>query len=208
MALLKGYIAKWENYPPDEIKIKVEEPGILAPALEILKDWKHGPTWDEYTERYIKQIKSNEKAMHKLETISKLSKNENVRMVFFEKNAPYQFILMDLIKKMQNPEKRVSKSFKPHKIIISALNVDSEGDYKGLLNLIKEEIKEKSGKYSSLWLTFPEELLVYEHETIIKLLEDIKEIYGENYDDISVALLEFPSDVPLTLEELKMLFYV
>lgn len=98
--LKEGYIANWNNYPKDEIKVRVARPSILSPSRELLKDYKdNGISWEEYERRFRKEMSNNPKAMEKLRGIKELSKSKDVRLICFEKNYPcHRFILMDLIK--------------------------------------------------------------------------------------------------------------
>ena len=100
--LKEGYIGKWKDYPKDEVKVRVARPSVLAPSLKLLKDWKEGKIdWDEYDQRFRKEILSNPKAVAKLIEIEKLAKEKDIRLICYEKNPPcHRFILMDLIKSL------------------------------------------------------------------------------------------------------------
>lgn len=100
MALKEGYIAKWKEYPRDEIKIRVARPSVLAPSEELLRDWKEGRiTWEEYERRFREEILSNPKAVEKLKEIKRLlDEGKDVRLMCYEKNPPcHRFILIELI---------------------------------------------------------------------------------------------------------------
>lgn len=100
MTLLEGYIAKWNKYPTDEVKIRVARPSPLSPSKNLLKDYKEGKiTWPQYTTRFINEILSNPRALMKLDEIKELIKNQDVRLLCYEKNPPcHRFILLDMIK--------------------------------------------------------------------------------------------------------------
>ena len=100
--LKEGYIAKWREYPKDEIKIRVARPSVLAPSKQLLEDWKEGKiSWEEYEERFRKEILSNPKALKKLREIKELAKKKDVRLICYEKNPPcHRFILIEMIKNL------------------------------------------------------------------------------------------------------------
>lgn len=95
----EGYIAKWKEYPKDEVKIRVARPSVLAPSKELLRDWKEGKIdWGGYEKRFRKEILDNPRAMAKLREIKKLAEERDVRLICYEKNPPcHRFILIDLI---------------------------------------------------------------------------------------------------------------
>lgn len=96
--LKEGYIAKRNEYPDDEIKVRVARPSVLAPSKELLKDWKDGRIdWTEYERRFREEILNNPKAMAKLREIKRLAETEDVRLICYEKNPPcHRFILIEL----------------------------------------------------------------------------------------------------------------
>jgi len=101
--ILEGYIAKWNTYPKDEIKIRVARPSILAPSEDLLRDYKNGYiTWEEYENRFREQILNNPDAMALLITISEMSKIQNVRLICYEKNPPcHRFLLIKIIEEIE-----------------------------------------------------------------------------------------------------------
>lgn len=102
MVVLEGYIANWRKYPKNEIKIRVARPSVLAPSKNLLDLWKHEKiSWEEYEERFRKEILSNPKAVEKLKEIAKISKHKNVRLMCYEKEFPcHRFILIEMIKEL------------------------------------------------------------------------------------------------------------
>ena len=100
--LLEGYIALWNRYPKDELKVRVARPSHLSPSKELLHDWKEGLiTWEEYENRFRKEILSTPEAMMKLKTIRIAARHSDVRLICYEKNPPcHRFILIDMIKEM------------------------------------------------------------------------------------------------------------
>lgn len=98
--LVDGYIAVWKRYPTNEIKIRVARPSVLSPSQILLDDWNRGKktgkmTWNDYENRFTKEILSNPKAIAKLEEIRKLSETQVVRLMCFEKNPPcHRFTLI------------------------------------------------------------------------------------------------------------------
>lgn len=101
--LKEGYIAKWNNYPESDIKIRVARPSILAPSKELLEDWKEGKiTWKEYERRLREEIFSNPKAVDRLKEIKKLVATKDVRLMCYEKNPPcHRFTLITMIEEMR-----------------------------------------------------------------------------------------------------------
>lgn len=97
--LKEGYIAKWNEYPGDEMKVRVARPSVLAPSKGLLKDWKEGRIdWAEYERRFREEILRKPKAVEKLREVKELAKTKDVRLICYEKNPPcHRFILMDLI---------------------------------------------------------------------------------------------------------------
>ena len=107
MNLYTGYIAKWKNYPEDEVKIRVARPSILSPSKQLLHDYKEmGISWDEYTERFIEEIVNSPNALEKIYKIVELLKTQNVRLICYEKNPPcHRFILFDMINVLRRIER-------------------------------------------------------------------------------------------------------
>jgi len=101
--ILGGYIAKWREYPKDEIKIRVARPSILAPSEGLLRDWKEGRIdWIEFEKRFLDELRSNPVAVKRLLEIATLSKERNVRLICYEKEFPcHRFILIDIVRALQ-----------------------------------------------------------------------------------------------------------
>lgn len=114
--LKEGYIAKWKEYPKDEIKIRVARPSILGPSSKLLADFmERKKFWEskglselearkkagidvDYENRFRKEILSNPKAVEKLREIKRLAETKDVRLICYEKKPPcHRFILMELI---------------------------------------------------------------------------------------------------------------
>jgi len=121
--LREGYIAKWNDYPEDEVKVRVARPSVLAPSKVLLakfmatKKWfmeedsevhgneevarKYAWLYVDYDKRFREEIKKNSWAMSKLWEIKKLLRVRNVRLICYEKNPPcHRFILMKMIEEM------------------------------------------------------------------------------------------------------------
>ena len=99
MPIVEGYIAVWNKYPLDEVKIRVARPSVLGPSKRLLDDWKAGRiTWAQYEERFIDEIESSPKAQEKLDEIVRLAKKQTVRLLCYEKNPPcHRFILIEML---------------------------------------------------------------------------------------------------------------
>jgi len=109
--IFEGYVAKWRNYPRDEVKVRVARPSVLAPSRELLsefnrlkKKFRRERAWElsGYEERYKREILSNPRAMAKLREIKELARTRSVRLICYEKNPPcHRFILMKLIEEVE-----------------------------------------------------------------------------------------------------------
>lgn len=96
MSLREGYIAKWKQYPTDEVKIRVARPSVLSPSKHLLQMYKNGEiNWESYEFEYLTHLLLNEKAVDELMRILKLLKRGvNVRLLCYEKKSPcHRFIL-------------------------------------------------------------------------------------------------------------------
>ena len=97
----EGYLAKWNSYPKDEIKIAVTRTAKspLSPSWELLNDYKNGKIdWKQYTKRFKEEILANPEALEKLEEIRELAKTKTVRLICYEKNPPcHRFILLEML---------------------------------------------------------------------------------------------------------------
>lgn len=99
--MLEGYLAKYKDYPKDEVKVVVTRSSgsILSPSWDLLWNIKDDRiTWEEYERRFREEIMNNSEAMKKLKWIKRISKDKDVRLICYEKNYPcHRFILMDII---------------------------------------------------------------------------------------------------------------
>lgn len=104
----QGYIARWNQYPEQEIKIRVAGSSILGPSQELLDNWKEGKiTWEEYTKRFKREIRNNPQSVEKLKEIKELSREKDVRLICYEKNPPcHRFILIEMIKNLKQEVKQ------------------------------------------------------------------------------------------------------
>lgn len=104
--LREGYIAKWNEYPNDEIKFRVARPSVLGPSLSLLGDYKNGRIgWGEYERRFRQEMSRTEAKKRITEVREMLREGKNVRLICFEKNPPcHRFILMELVKEAQTVE--------------------------------------------------------------------------------------------------------
>ncbi len=107
--LKESYLANLKNLPKDVMKIHVYRPNILAPSKKLLWDYKqHKIDWDEFERRFRKEILHNNKAMSELGLISSVSEKRDVYLICYEKSYPcHRFILMDIIKNLNDIAKRV-----------------------------------------------------------------------------------------------------
>lgn len=105
--LLEGYIAKWNKYPKEEVKVRVARPSVLSPSKELLSDYKKGLIdWEEYGARFRYEIFGSLDALALLRKIKKTSEEKNVRLICYEKNPPcHRFILIDIINSLRVNEK-------------------------------------------------------------------------------------------------------
>lgn len=104
--ITQGYIAKWNQYPEEEIKIRVTRPSILAPSKELLEDYKKEKiNWTQYQTRYVEEITGKPEAIKKIKEIIELGKENTVRLICYEKEYPcHRFILLAIIKMYQELE--------------------------------------------------------------------------------------------------------
>ena len=105
MALLEGYIAKWNKYPKDEVKIRVARPHILSPSKKILKRYKDGELdWKSYDTLYRLYLGGSYDKYRAMREIYELSKKEDVRLICYEKdpNMCHRSILMEIINNLDN----------------------------------------------------------------------------------------------------------
>ena len=93
------YLANLKNIPRDAIKIRVARPSPLAPSKELLKDWKLGRIdWEQYTKRYINQIRNDQDALQMMEHIKQQAKTKDVYLYCYEKHFPcHRFILLRML---------------------------------------------------------------------------------------------------------------
>jgi uncharacterized protein YeaO (DUF488 family) len=104
MALIEGYIGKWNEYPEDEVKIRVARPSLLSPSKELLDRYKKDNlSWDEYRQQFILQVTGDSQAVEQLHKIQEQSQKENIRLICYEKNPEHchRSILLELINLME-----------------------------------------------------------------------------------------------------------
>ena len=89
--------------PNDAIKVRVARPSVLSASKELLYDYKEGRiNWQEFENRFRKEILSNPKAIAELKRLKELSQEKDVYLICYEKNYPcHRFILIDLIKELK-----------------------------------------------------------------------------------------------------------
>jgi len=109
--ILEGYIAKWNSYPKDEIKIRVARPSIFSPSRNLLFRFKNGTfSWEEYEKEFREEIYGDFETIKQLQKIKKLSETQDVRLICYEKNPPcHRFILMDIINEIQSLSEKAKK---------------------------------------------------------------------------------------------------
>lgn len=127
--LKEGYIAKWNEYPEHEIKIRVARPHVLAPSAILLNSYMNAKAnfliygegtppkhvtdqearelaWkaSHYEERFRAQILSNNRALFLLGYIMGLvDSGQTVRLICYEKEPPcHRFVLIKMIEEMMN----------------------------------------------------------------------------------------------------------
>ncbi len=90
MPIETGYIAKWKDYPTDEIKIRVARPGPLGVPKKLWKLAKENKiSWHEYEIMYLLHVLTDKKASEKLFEIARLLQDgKTVRLICYEKNPP------------------------------------------------------------------------------------------------------------------------
>jgi uncharacterized protein YeaO (DUF488 family) len=98
----ESYISMWNKLPSDAIKVRVARPSVLSPSKGLLYDYKEGRiNWQEFENRFRKEIIHNPKAIAELTRLKELSQEKDVYLICYEKNYPcHRFILMDLIKEL------------------------------------------------------------------------------------------------------------
>jgi len=107
LPILEGYIAKWNEYPTDEVKVRVARPGPLGvpkKLWQLAKDKKI--TWEEYEMRYLVHVIMNDKARNKLlEVAQMLKEGKTVRLMCYEKNPPcHRFTLKNVLEILLDKE--------------------------------------------------------------------------------------------------------
>jgi len=94
--------------PKDAIQINVMRTygSILSPSYSLLNDWKDKKlSWENYTERFIKEIQSNPEALKYMTQIKELSKNKDVYLIcacYNKKKQCHRFILIEMINNLDN----------------------------------------------------------------------------------------------------------
>jgi uncharacterized protein YeaO (DUF488 family) len=99
----ESYISMWNKLPHDVIKVRVARPSVLSASKELLYDYKEGRiSWQEFENRFRKEILSNPKAVAELKRLKELSQEKDVYLICYEKSYPcHRFILIDLIKDLK-----------------------------------------------------------------------------------------------------------
>jgi uncharacterized protein YeaO (DUF488 family) len=99
----ESYISMWNKLPNDAIKVRVARPSVLSASKELLYDYKEGRiNWQEFEVRFRKEILSNPAAIAELKRLKKLSYENDVYLICYEKKYPcHRFILIDLIKELK-----------------------------------------------------------------------------------------------------------
>ncbi len=113
----QGYFAKLKAYPDDELKICVSRSWprfvrkelmthmpSLAPSKQLLDDYraKH-ITWNQYVERFIPQMDTDQASTALLELMLKSNQGEDIRLLCYEKaldNQCHRFLLLDILGEM------------------------------------------------------------------------------------------------------------
>ena len=101
--ITESYISMWNKLPKDAIKVRVARPSVLSASKELLYDYKEGRiNWQEFENRFRKEITNNTKAIAELKRLKILSQEKDVYLICYEKNYPcHRFILIDLIKELK-----------------------------------------------------------------------------------------------------------
>ena len=92
----------WNKLPKDAIKVRVARPSVLSASKKLLYDYKEGRiNWQEFENRFRKEIINNPKAIAELKRLKELSLKKEVYLICYEKNYPcHRFILINLIKEL------------------------------------------------------------------------------------------------------------
>jgi uncharacterized protein YeaO (DUF488 family) len=98
----ESYISMWNKLPKDAIKVRVARPSVLSASKKLLYDYKEGRiNWQEFENRFRKEIINNPKAIAELKRLKELSLKKEVYLICYEKNYPcHRFILINLIKEL------------------------------------------------------------------------------------------------------------
>lgn len=107
MSVETGYIAKWKEYPTDEVKVRVARPGALGVPKKLWKLAKDKKiSWQQYEERYKVHVMTDNKAHAKLMEILKLLKEgKTVRLICYEKEPPcHRFTLKNILEVLLDKE--------------------------------------------------------------------------------------------------------
>ena len=113
----QGYFAKHRTYPTDELKICVSHSWprfvlrdqmthmpALAPSKQLLQDYKNKRiTWNQYTERFIKEMDTDNATAALLELMLKSNQGEDIRLLCYEKalnRQCHRFLLLDMLREM------------------------------------------------------------------------------------------------------------
>lgn len=98
----ESYLGNWREWKQAEGHKEIitrTAKSVLAPSKELLDDWKNKKiNWDEYSERYKKEI-LNPIAQKRIRELIAMSKKQDVWLICYEKEPPcHRFILMEVIK--------------------------------------------------------------------------------------------------------------
>lgn len=101
--IFETYLANIKNVPKGALRVRVCRPSHLGPSAELLKGWKDGKiTWEEYRQRYIEQIMSDNVAINDIFTIADTAKRKDVYIYCYEKSPEHchRSILLQAIRHM------------------------------------------------------------------------------------------------------------
>lgn len=107
MPIETGYIAKWNEYPKDEVKVRIARPSPLGVPYDLWKLAKEGKiSWQQYEERYTAHVMTDDKAHAKLmEILTILKEGKTVRLICYEKEWPcHRFTLKEALELFMEKE--------------------------------------------------------------------------------------------------------
>lgn len=107
--LRESYLANMKNLPESAEKIVVTRTAghILSPSKSLLWDYKKGRiTWDQYVERFNREM-NNDLCIAAMRKIKWTAKNKDVYLICYEKTGNcHRFLLIDMINKLDDAEKK------------------------------------------------------------------------------------------------------